>query len=131
MSQNTESEGGFPYATLLLVLIGISSAFLLARGIDAYIGGQTANAITYLIMGSFGVAFIIIMATRTTSIFSTPPTRVTLTLIQCTSCAFKSVRNFQIGDYVPKPSGTCPSCGGPSIIEAIYSEERGHTKKRE
>ncbi|MCX8176541.1 MAG: hypothetical protein N3E48_04860 [Candidatus Bathyarchaeota archaeon] len=51
-----------------------------------------------------------------------PPQKV-LTLIQCTKCAFKSVRDFQVGDYIPKVAGSCPNCGSIFQIEAIYVEE--------
>jgi len=132
MSSDESHEGKQPpHAMILLVIIGVLSAFFIIRGFDAYIGGQFANSMGYFLLGLFGVSFILLMVNRFAGKFGVIPPRVTLTLLQCTSCAFKSIRNFQLGDYIPKPMGACPSCGGPFIIEAIYSQERVPSKKKE
>ncbi len=131
MSSATHSEEKRPaYAIIFLVIIGVLAAFFLSRGLDAYLSGQIANSMTYFILGLFGIFFVLLMASRFAERFSGIPPRVTLTLLQCTSCAFKSIRNFQMGDFVPKPMGTCPSCGGPFIVESIYSEEKSPAKKK-
>lgn len=44
------------------------------------------------------------------------------TTIQCSSCEFKSVREFQKGDYILKEAGPCPKCNDQTIISAIYKE---------
>jgi hypothetical protein len=119
-----------PYSMIFLLIIGLFAAFFLVRGFDAYINGDIGSSISYLLFGFFGVFFVAFMASRFSRRLSAIPSRVTFTLLQCSSCAFKSIRNFQVGDYIPKPMGVCPSCGGPFIVEAIYSEEKGPTKKK-
>ncbi|MCW4019934.1 MAG: hypothetical protein NWF14_01705 [Candidatus Bathyarchaeota archaeon] len=44
------------------------------------------------------------------------------TTIQCSSCSFKSVREFQKGDYIMKAVETCPECKGSAFIAYIYRE---------
>ncbi len=45
------------------------------------------------------------------------------TELTCSSCGFKEVRAFRQGDYVFKPAGACPRCGGERFITAIFREE--------
>ena len=71
------------------------------------------------------------MLIRTLTRTQPKPSQKVLTLIQCTKCAFKSVRNFQIGDYISKVIGSCPNCGGPFQIEAIYVEEPAKKESKE
>jgi len=44
-------------------------------------------------------------------------------VIQCMNCGLKVVRNFENQDYVFKPCGRCPSCGGDRYIVAIYGQK--------
>jgi len=44
------------------------------------------------------------------------------TLIQCSSCDFKNIRDFEKGDYILKATGACPKCSGSSFISSIYRE---------
>jgi rRNA maturation endonuclease Nob1 len=82
-----------------------------------------------MLLGFLGFLLIFLALLRLLAKMPTPTKKTTLTVIQCTKCAFKSIRNFQVGDYIPKIVGTCPSCGGPFQIEAIYVEEKPPKKK--
>jgi len=44
------------------------------------------------------------------------------TMVQCSSCDFKNVREFEKGDYILKAAGACPKCSGLSFIFSIYKE---------
>jgi len=44
------------------------------------------------------------------------------TTIQCSSCDFKNVREFQKGDYILKKLEPCPKCNGSMFISSIYRE---------
>jgi len=44
------------------------------------------------------------------------------TTIQCSSCDFKNVREFQKGDYILKKMEPCPKCNGSMFISSIYRE---------
>ena len=87
------------------------------------------NSNLTMLLGFLGFLLIFLTLLRLLSRIPSQPKKTTLTVIQCTKCAFKSIRNFQVGDYIPKVVGTCPSCGGPFQIEAIYVEEKSPKKK--
>ncbi len=47
------------------------------------------------------------------------------TALICTSCGTKTIREFREGDYISKEADSekCPRCGGPLVIDAIYTEQ--------
>ncbi|RLI36371.1 hypothetical protein DRO60_05840 [Candidatus Bathyarchaeota archaeon] len=49
----------------------------------------------------------------------------------CPSCGFREVRAFRKGDYIFKPAGKCPRCGGERYISSIFREERAPEVARE
>ena len=53
--------------------------------------------------------------------FEVPPVS---TVIECTNCTYKVVRNFERGDYVFKEIRLCPKCNGMMIISSIYREAK-------
>ncbi len=53
-----------------------------------------------------------------------------LSVVMCTQCTFKQMKNFTIGDYVSKQEGKCSQCGNPTLfISGIYSEDLKKKKK--
>jgi len=44
------------------------------------------------------------------------------TTIQCSSCDFRNIRDFQKGDYILKSAEPCPKCSSASFISSIYRE---------
>ncbi|HIE14182.1 TPA: hypothetical protein EYP70_02805 [Candidatus Bathyarchaeota archaeon] len=47
-----------------------------------------------------------------------------VTVMECTSCNYRSIRKFQRGDYIFKDVGFCPKCSGRILISSIYREIR-------
>jgi len=47
------------------------------------------------------------------------------TSLICKSCGTKTIREFREGDYISKEADgeKCPRCGGPLIVDAIYTEQ--------
>jgi hypothetical protein len=45
-----------------------------------------------------------------------------MTTIECRKCGFKSVREFQRGDFVFKELDKCQKCDDKMMITAIYKE---------
>ncbi|MEM3730455.1 MAG: hypothetical protein QW667_03000 [Candidatus Bathyarchaeia archaeon] len=78
-----------------LLLIGLS-----ALGLSTYVLFQTRRRI-------LGVKIV------------TPPVTTT---IECRKCGFKSVREFQRGDYIFKEVEPCQKCNEKMLITAIYRE---------
>lgn len=52
------------------------------------------------------------------------------TTIECKKCSFKSVREFQRGDYVFKEVEPCQKCNEKMMITAIYREVKEGEKER-
>ncbi|MFH1328457.1 MAG: hypothetical protein ABIH76_06420 [Candidatus Bathyarchaeota archaeon] len=126
--QGRSPRTAFPF--MLLMIIGLLAAFFLFNGFEFYFRGETGQSIAYFVLGILGVSFAAFMANRLVGKISIPTPSVPLTTIVCTKCDFKNVRDFQVGDYIPKSAGTCPSCGGSSIIDRIYIEDKTPQKKK-
>ncbi len=45
------------------------------------------------------------------------------TVVKCSKCDFKSIRDFEIGDFVNKDVGKCKQCGKQMNISSIYQED--------
>jgi len=120
------------FSILLLAIIAAMAIFFLTSGISGQSGEAVeGNSMTFMILGVLGIIFVMLMVSRFMGKMPLPTPRVTLTMLQCTKCAFKSIRDFRPGDHIPKPIGACPSCGAPFIVEQIYREEPPQRKRRE
>jgi ribosomal protein L40E len=51
------------------------------------------------------------------------------TTIECRKCGFKSVREFQRGDYIFKEVEPCQKCNEKMLITAIYREVKEKPKE--
>jgi hypothetical protein len=51
-----------------------------------------------------------------------------MTTIECRKCGFKSIREFQRGDFVFKDLEACQKCDDKMIITAIYKEVKEKEK---
>jgi hypothetical protein len=51
------------------------------------------------------------------------------TTIECRKCGFKSVREFQRGDYIFKEVDLCQKCNEKMLITAIYREVKEKGKE--
>ncbi|MBN2229776.1 MAG: hypothetical protein JW779_09305 [Candidatus Thorarchaeota archaeon] len=98
-----------------LILSGVGFVLL-------FYGMSTTDALSFvwsfigLIVMSFGFAFL--TAGKPKEKKPPPPT---VTEIQCGSCDFKEIRDFQRGDHVLKiVEAACPKCQGTMTIEGVY-----------
>jgi len=51
-----------------------------------------------------------------------------MTTVECRKCGFKSVREFQRGDFIFKDLEACQKCDDKMIITAIYKEVKEKEK---
>jgi len=51
-----------------------------------------------------------------------------MTTVECRKCGFKSVREFQRGDFIFKDLDACQKCNDKMIITAIYKEVKEKEK---
>jgi phosphoglycerol transferase MdoB-like AlkP superfamily enzyme len=111
-----------PFIIYLIVLVVILAVGYLA---GSYFKPANQSAPTFnltILTAGFIILTGILLLFRFLNRAPTVPQRKVITTIQCAKCAFKNIRDFQQGDYIPKTVGTGPSCGGPFIIDAIYTE---------
>lgn len=106
---------------LILVVVGLITLNL---GLSE-LSSDLPTAILYLSVAivSFGfVSFSLMRVRRGYSIPFLSNNRV-LSVVLCTKCTFKQIKNFTLGDYVFKQEGKCTQCGNTSLfINGIYSE---------
>lgn len=118
------------FVLLAIIVTLIVAVMALALAVQAYGIGNMEAATLLIIIGLLGVAFstYVLFQTRQRLIrlkIETPPITTT---IECRKCGFKSVREFQRGDYVFKEVEPCQKCNEKMLITAIYREVREKEK---
>ena len=117
--------------SLILAFIGIFSLLaLLVPGIDIFFQGKDPGPSLYSSLAFISFIFVLFNLVRTRRVFSlatVSPSNV-LSIVKCTQCSFKQIKNFALGDYVAKSEGKCTQCGNPTLfVSGIFTEDR---KKR-
>jgi len=127
MSEKGEAAKTQPRSTVnivMLIVVVVLAIVILFSTIFSPAVSSTDNILSYSMLGAIGILFILLILFRAMGKVSVPQPSKTLTMLQCTKCAFKKVRDFQLGDYIPKSEGECPNCKGPFIIDEIYPEPK-------
>ena len=109
---------------LVLSLVAIGFAYLL------FVGGKGLEA-TYMLVISLvamGLSTYLLFQSRSRAASLKIETPQVMTTIECRKCGFKSVREFQRGDYVYKELEKCQKCDDKQIITAIYKEVKEKEK---
>jgi len=128
-----KSSAATRVSSFVLLIIFVTLALALAALVLAIYLYNTAPeiAVYWLLLGFIGLALstYVLFQTRQRILrlrIETPPITTT---IECRKCGFKSVREFQRGDYVFKEVEPCQKCNEKMIITAIYREvrEKGKT----
>ncbi|MEM3703391.1 MAG: hypothetical protein QXX79_03070 [Candidatus Bathyarchaeia archaeon] len=129
MSKISSSSAATRVSSFVLLIIFVILAVALAAlilAVQAYSLGNDVVAIYLLFIGFIGVALstYVLFQTRQRMLrlkIVTPPITTT---IECKKCGFKSVREFQRGDYIFKEVEPCQKCNEKMLITAIYREVR-------
>lgn len=127
-SSKTTKISSFILLVIFITLALSITALILA--IDAFSHHQI-TAYYLLLIGFLGAAlstYVLLQTRRKMKRLSITPPTVTTT-IECRKCDFKSVREFQRGDYIFKEVEPCQKCNENMLITAIYREV--NEKKRE
>jgi len=120
-------------SSFVLLIIFVTLALALAAIVLAvYLYNTEPGIATYwLLLGFIALALsmYVLFQTRQRMLrlrIEAPPITTT---IECRKCGFKSIREFQRGDYVFKEVEPCQKCREKMIITAIYREvrEKGKT----
>jgi len=125
---NSSSFVATKVSSVVLLIIFVTLALSLSAlilAIQAYNYGNDVVVAYLLLIGFIGVASFtyVLFQTRKRIMrlrIETPPITTT---IECKKCGFKSVREFQRGDYIFKEAEPCQKCNEKRIITAIYKQQ--------
>ena len=126
VSESSASTKVSSFVLLAVFIMLVVAIMALVLAVQAYSIGNIEVAVYLLIIGFLGVAAstYVLFQTRQRIIrlkIETPPITTT---IECRKCGFKSVREFQRGDYIFKEVEPCQKCNEKMLITAIYREVR-------
>jgi hypothetical protein len=116
---------------LLVIFITLAlslTALILAISAFSY---NEITAYYLLLIGFLGAAlstYVLFQTRKRIKRLSIKTPSVTTT-IECRKCGFKSVREFERGDYIFKNVDPCQKCNENMLITAIYREVEEKRKK--
>jgi hypothetical protein len=128
------SSAATKISTFVLLVIFITIALSLAAiifAIKAFSTGQELVAGYLLLIGFLAAALstYVLFQTRKRMLRLRIKTQPITTTIECRKCSFKSVRDFQRGDYIFKEVDPCQKCNEKMLITAIYREVKERKEK--
>ncbi len=132
MSENSSSATTkiSTYLTMIVLIVLALSVVALILSVNAFIAGNDIVAGYLLVLGLIAMGLSVYMLfqsrKRTASMKIEAPK--VMTTIECKKCGFKSVREFQRGDYVFKELEACQKCNDKMLITAIYKEVKEKEK---
>jgi hypothetical protein len=132
MTTNSSPSATSRISTFVLLIVLITLALsLVALGLAvSFFETSEPTAYFLLFIGFIGVvmsAYVLLQSRRhVMSMKIEKPTM--MTTIECRKCGFKSVREFQRGDYVFKELEKCQKCDDKMTITAIYREVKEKEK---
>jgi len=132
---NSSPNAATRVSSFVLMIIFIVLALSLTALILATTALGQGNEVVagyLLLMGFLGVAFstYVLFQTRRRILRLRTETSPITTTIECKKCGFKSVRDFQRGDYIFKEAGPCQKCNDKMLITAIFREVKEKERER-
>ena len=118
------------FVFMIVLLVMALSLVSFALAVNAFALGENIVAGYLVIIGVIAMTlstYVLLQSRRrmTTMKLATPSM---MTTIECRKCDFKSVREFQRGDYVFKELDKCQKCDDKMIITAISKEVKEKEK---
>ena len=132
MSENSSSAATkiSTYLLMIVLIVLALSIVALILSVNAFIVGNEIVAGYLLVIGfiAMGVATYVLFQSRKRVASMKIEAPKVMTTIECKKCGFKSVREFQRGDFVFKDLDACQKCNDKMIITAIYKEVKEKEK---
>jgi len=133
MSDTSQSSTPTKMSTYLLMIVLIVltlSIVALIVAVGAFVEGNEIVSGYLLIIGfiAMGLAGYVMFQSRKRAASMKIEAPKVMTTIECRKCGFKSVREFQRGDFVFKDLEACQKCDDKMIITAIYKEVKEKEK---
>ena len=131
MSENS-SSASTKISTYLMMIVLIVLALSIVSLVSAVYVYETdfEFAVILLAMGilAMGMSVYVLLQSRKRMASMKIEAPKVMTTVECKKCNFKSVREFQRGDFVFKDLEPCQKCNEKMIITAIYKEVKEKEK---
>ena len=116
---------------MIFVLLALSITALM-QAFDLY-RRNDLNYTTFMMIGLIGLAIstYMLLQTRKKVLQITLAIQPVTTTVLCQKCGFKSIREFQRGDYIFKEAEPCPRCNEKTTIASIIREVKEKERVRE
>jgi hypothetical protein len=132
MSENTSSATTkiSTYLMMIVLIVLALSVVALILSVNAFLIGNEIVAGYLLVIGfiAMGLSVYVLFQSRKRVASMKIEAPKVMTTIECKKCGFKSVREFQRGDFIFKDLDACQKCEDKMIITAIYKEVKEKEK---
>jgi len=118
------------YLMMIVLIVLALSIVALMLSVNAFMVGNEAVAGYLLIIGFIAMAlsvYVLLQSRKRIASMRIEAPKV-MTTVECKKCGFKSVREFQRGDFVFKDLDACQKCEDKMLITAIYKEVKEKEK---
>jgi len=118
------------YLMMIVLIVLALSVVALMLSVNAFIVGNEMVAGYLLLIGFIAMAlsvYVLLQSRKRIASMKIEAPKV-MTTVECKKCGFKSVREFQRGDFVFKDLDTCQKCNDKMIITTIYKEVKEKEK---
>ena len=132
LSQNSSSTSKriSTYLMMIVLIVLALSIVSLLLSVNAFAAGNDMLAGFLLVIGFIAMAlsvYVLLQSRKRAASMKIEAPKV-MTTIECKKCNFKSIRQFQRGDFVFKELDPCQKCNENMIITAIYKEVKEKEK---
>jgi hypothetical protein len=132
MSENSSSTTAriSTYLMMIVLIVLALSIVALILSVNAFLIGNEIVAGYLLVIGfiAMGLSVYVLLQSRKRVASMKIEAPKVMTTVECKKCGFKSVREFQRGDFVFKDLDACQKCEDKMIITAIYKEVKEKEK---
>ena len=118
------------YLMMIVLIVLALSVVALILSFNAFIVGNEVVAGYLLLIGFIAMAlsvYVLLQSRKRIASMRIEAPKV-MTTVECKKCGFKSVREFQRGDFVFKELEACQKCEDKMMITAIYKEVKEKEK---
>ena len=132
MSENSSSTTAriSTYLMMIVLIVLALSIVALILSVNAFLIGNEIVAGYLLVIGfiAMGLSVYVLLQSRKRAASMKIEAPKVMTTIECKKCGFKSVREFQRGDFIFKDLDACQKCNDKMLITAIYKEVKEKEK---
>jgi hypothetical protein len=118
------------YLLMIVLIVLALSIVALILAVQVYLVGNDVVAGYLLVIGFIAMAvatYVLFQSRKRVASMKIEAPKV-MTTVECRKCGFKSVREFQRGDFVFKELDACQKCDDKMMITAIYKEVKEKEK---